>query len=77
MNILKLIYGIILKMAHFVGRINTFILISFFYFAFIGLAKLGHVLLRKDPLDRRWKDRDSYWRKRNATVTPEAFRDPF
>ena len=75
---LKWIYQPILKVAHFIGKINTAILLTIFYSIFLGLAKLTEVILRKDPLDMRWKDRESYWKKRKQfQIDQSTFLEPY
>jgi hypothetical protein len=77
-SFLKWIYQPILKVAHFIGRINTAILLTIFYFFFLGFAKLTTIVLRKDPLDARWKDRQSYWKKREKfEIERNAFLEPY
>jgi|GEM_PF-1900289 len=73
-NFLKLAYRLWMGFAHILGKINTAILLTVFYFLLIGTAKLFLILTRKDLLDSRWKDRSSYWKKREHF---EATRDPF
>ena len=67
-----------LKIAHLIGKVNTTLLLSVFYLLFIGLAKLGELISRQDPLDRKWKDRESYWKKREeCKPEKEAFLKPY
>lgn len=64
--------------AHFIGRINTAILLTLFYFLFLGIAKVVTLLGRKDLLDTRWKDRSSYWKKRvNFRLGADSFLRPY
>ena len=66
------------RIAHIIGRVNTTILLSIFYFVILGIAKFVTVLGRKDLLDERWKDRTSYWRKRERLqVRGEDFLKPY
>lgn len=77
-RILKAVYGIWLKVAHAIGRVNTLILLTLFYFVFLGIPKLLCVLSRKDFLDSRWRDRSSYWRKKSPLrVDRETFLKPY
>ena len=72
------VYRVWMKFAHFIGKINTAILLTLFYFLFLSIAKLVTVLGRKDLLDERPGDRASYWRKReNFKVDKEAFLKPY
>lgn len=78
MTWLKRLYRGWLKFAHFIGRVNTVILLTLFYFLFLGVAKLVALLLRKDLLDARLGDRASYWRKREGgIIPPENFLKPY
>jgi len=78
MRFLKQLYKIWMKFAHLIGRVNTAILLTLFYFLFLGVAKLVTVLLRKDLLDERLGDRASYWRKREGgIIPPENFLKPY
>ncbi len=76
--VLKMVYRWILKIAHFIGRINTTILFTLFYFFFLGIAKAVVLLGRKDLLDQRWKDRESFWKERkNLNLTRESLLNPY
>ena len=67
-----------LKFAHFIGKVNTMILLTFFYAVIIGIVKIITFLGRKDLLDERGKDPSSYWQKRNQKpFTQEAFLKPY
>ena len=78
MTWLKRLYQGWLKFAHLIGRVNTVILLTLFYFLFLGAAKLVTVFLRKDLLDECLGDRASYWRKREAgAIPPENFLKPY
>lgn len=75
---LKRLYQGWLKFAHLIGRVNTAILLTIFYFLFLGITKLVTILLRKDLLDERLRDRGSYWRKREGGfIPPENFLKPY
>lgn len=78
MTWLKRLYQGWLKFAHLIGRVNTAILLTLFYFLFLGVAKFVTVLGRKDLLDSAWKDRASYWKRREKQpMDPEAFLKPY
>lgn len=78
MNALKLLYRIWIGIAHYIGRVNTAILLTLFYFLFLGIAKAATLMARKALLDERWKDRPSYWRKREKlSVGPAFFLKPY
>lgn len=75
---LKLFYELWMKLAHAIGRVNTAILLTLFYFIFIGFAKLVTLLARKDLLDIRLGDRPSYWKNREKfVVNRNAFLKPY
>lgn len=77
-SFLKWVYQPILKVAHFIGKINTFILLTVFYFIFLAFAKLTSVIMSNDLLDVRWKDRESYWKQRgHFMVDKNLFREPY
>ena len=61
---LKTLYRLWMKLAHAIGRVNTAILLTLFYFIFFGFARLITLIAGKDLMDSRWKDRESYWRPR-------------
>lgn len=78
MTWLKRLYQGWLKFAHFIGKINTTILLTIFYFIFLGPAKLITLFLGKDLLDSKWKDRPTYWRKREDFKNDKgAFLKPY
>lgn len=67
-----------MKFAHVIGKINTTILLTVFYFLFLGVARLVALIMRKDLMDSKWKDRMSYWKRReNFRVDRQAFLKPF
>ena len=77
-QLLKFLYRAWMKFAHFIGKINTAILLTLFYWVCLAIAKLVTVLLRKDLLDTRGRDRSSYWRKReNRAMDRNAFLKPY
>lgn len=77
-KLLKSLYRVWMKIAHFIGRVNSTILLTIFYVVVLGLGKLAVALSGKDPLDSRWRDRTSYWRKReNFKVDRNKFLRPY
>lgn len=77
-NLFKPSYRFWLKFAHFIGKVNTALLLIVFYVILLGFSKLVASLAQRDLLDRRWKDRSSYWRLReNFHVVREAFLKPY
>lgn len=78
MRILKLIYKGWMKVAHTIGKINTLILLTFFYLTILAVARLIVWLLRKDPLDLQWADKESYWRTREElSIARTDFLKPY
>jgi len=78
LSILKVLYRPILKVAHLIGRVNSFVLLTIFYYIFLGSARLGTLVVRKDLLDMRFKDRTSYWKQRpNFKIDRESLREPY
>jgi len=77
-ELLKQLYRTWMAFAHILGRINTTILLTVFYFSFLGVAKIIMVLSRKDLLDSKWKDRSNYWKRRqNFKIDRQAFLKPY
>lgn len=75
---LKWLYRGWMKFAHILGKINTTILLTIFYFVFLALAKLAVWVGRKDLLDESWKDRESYWKKRvDFRTDRESYLKPY
>ncbi|TAN37701.1 MAG: hypothetical protein EPN23_04080 [Verrucomicrobia bacterium] len=62
------------RLGHWVGvGLTVVLLVPFFYLAFIPL-RLFQVLLRRDPLQRRWESqRASYWEDRPAITDANYF----
>ena len=71
-RVLKGFYRLWMKFAHFIGKINTAILLTFFYFVCLGIAKWLTLVMRKDLLDTAWKDHASYWKKRKMEPIDQA-----
>ena len=77
-KILKALYRGWMKFAHLIGKVNTAILLTIFYYTIMGLARLVTLLGRRDLLDQRLGDRPSYWKTRtNFKASPEAFLKPY
>ena len=75
---LKPLWRLWLKIAHFIGKVNTLILLTLFYVFILGIARIVTLLGRKDLLDVSWKDRASYWNNREKlAMTQEAFKKPY
>lgn len=52
--------------ARVLGWFNTLLLLTLVYILFIGLPAIVLKLIRKDLLDRRFRDRSSYWRAKDS-----------
>lgn len=59
---LRIIYSLWTKSARFMGRINSTIVLSLFFFSFIGI----YSILQKIPvyLKRRQESSGSFWKKK-------------
>lgn len=66
------------KFAHVLGIVNTRILLTITYVIIIGIVAIISRLIGADLLDRRMKERPSYWHDRDAAdATLEAARRQF
>ena len=75
---IKRLYRAWLRVAHALGTVNAAILLTIFYFSFLGIAKLVTVITKKDLLDSSWRDRESYWKKRtDFPPDPALFLKPY
>ena len=61
MKILKVLYKYWMRFAHVLGRIQTAIMLFFIYFVGVGTIALISFVFRKDFLDKRLADRESFW----------------
>ena len=80
MRWLKLLYKGWMKFAHAIGRVNTAILLTIFYFTILGIGRIALFFLKKDLMDSRRNDSPnaSYWKKREGfTLERTAFLRPF
>ena len=50
-----------MKIAHFIGEVNTRIILSFLYFVIFGLFAIAARLIGLDLLDKRLDAKPSYW----------------
>ncbi len=64
MPFLKLLYKYWMKFAKVLGRIQTVILLFLIFFLVIGPITLISFICRKDFLDKRFVDKESYWHHR-------------
>lgn len=72
MAVLKFLFKIWMSLARLIGKVNTAIFLTLFYFIFLGIARAGVLLAGKRLLDEGWKDRPSYWRKRREPPSDRA-----
>jgi len=78
MRFLKRLYQGWLKIAHAIGRFNTKVILTLFYFTALAPVKIISFILRKDLLDERLSNQPSYWKKRkDFKVSQEAFLKPY
>lgn len=62
---LKKLFSFWMVLARFLGKINTFVLLTLVYFLMIGPLATFFKLIRKDLLDIKLSDhKKSYWIKR-------------
>ncbi len=71
------VYRIWMSMALFLGRVNTFLLLSLFYYLIITPYALLLRLCGAQMLDLRFKDRDSYWRAKEPSKGLEDYQGQF
>ncbi len=77
-KVFKFIYRVWMKFAHTLGKINSFILLTVFYFVIFGIGRFVLWVGKKDVLEEHWKDKPSYWKKRQKLlVTEGAFLKPY
>jgi len=60
-RLLRLVWARWKRIAAFIGRIQTRILLTIFYFFVAGPAWVSMKLVGKDPLNRRARPRSDYW----------------
>ena len=65
-RILKAIWRGWKAFAHKLGVLNTKIILTILYFIVIGTAAMIAKILRRDLLDRRLCDEDSFWKARES-----------
>ena len=64
MNTLKLLYKYWMIFARTLGLIQTTIILFVVYFAGVGVISMISFLFRRDFLDKRLIDKESFWRDR-------------
>lgn len=60
-KVLKTLWALWKKFAHLVGVVNTTLLLFLTYVVLFGLLSTMLRLLGKDPLNKRRRDRPSFW----------------
>ena len=66
------VHTIWMKVADALGWVNTRVLLGVIYFVVMTPTGLVMRMLGRDPLDRRLKDRPSYWGQRKRAVDPRS-----
>ncbi len=56
------------KFARSLAIIQTTVTLTIFYFLMIGISALIVKLLRKDLLDRKWKQNKSFWKEKEKML---------
>jgi hypothetical protein len=67
MTMINFIKNIWMKFSRAIGYINTRIFLTLFYIL-LGIPAVILMLFRKDLLDRKLNDGDSYWKEKSATT---------
>lgn len=65
-----------MRVAHAVGWFNTRVILTLVYVVVVTLIGLVMKLVRRDPLERSWRD-GTYWHPREQDDDPERWRRPF
>lgn len=63
---LRLVYRVWMRAGHSLGWLNTRLLLGVMYFLVMTPTAMLMRLVGRDPLDRRLRDRSSYWVGREA-----------
>ncbi len=69
MKLLKILYDYWMKFAKVLGKIQTVILLFLIYFIGVGAISIIAFIFRRDFLDKRLVEKESFWRDR-AHETP-------
>ena len=72
MEFLKRIWKAWKAFAHALGKVQTMVLLTVFYFLILGPASLFFRLLGKPALTYRGKDPDTFWINKPANARGEA-----
>lgn len=71
-KILKNLFSCWMMFVRFLGKINTFILLTLVYFLIIGPLAIFFKLIKKDLLDTKFPDsKKSFWIKKQRKVLKE------
>jgi hypothetical protein len=71
------VYKVWMPAALFLGKANTFLFLSLFYYLIITPYALLLRLCGMEMLDLRFKDRDSYWRAKEPSKEREDYQRQF
>lgn len=69
MEFLKLLYKYWMKFAKALGKIQAAILLFFIYFLGVGVMAVIAFIFRKDFLDKRFTDKETFWGDRAPDAT--------
>lgn len=58
-----------MKFVKILGKIQTTIILFLIYFLGVGIISLIAFLFRRDFLDKRLRDEDTFWRDRPARIS--------
>lgn len=66
------IHHLLTRLGTWLGRVNTTLLLTLAFFLLVLPIGLALRLAGRDPLDRRLRDRDSYWHRREPAGDPRG-----
>lgn len=68
-KVLSVIYSWWMKFARVLGKIQTTVILFVIYFIGVGMTSMISFILRKDFLDKKFVDAESYWRNRTGEAS--------
>lgn len=68
-KVLSVIYSRWMKFARVLGKIQTTVILFVIYFISVGMISIISFILRKDFLDKKFVDEESYWRNRTGEAS--------
>jgi len=74
-TLILFLWSQIKKVVHFIGRINTFLILSIFYFVILAPAKIW--IAAKRFSKGKAENRTSFWIKREGKISPESAKFQF